>query len=397
MLLELREARFDDPAALFQLDLDGGLFQFRFHGLNGSVVRPYFYLPALGIAGALRPHRTVAMMAAKALHGLPTFGGLAFVIELPTLRTGDEVGQRMNTKVLCGVGIIFGGFTFWWRGQNFKSLVAGGLQIGTATIAGVGDGYGCCAERRAQVFFGLLNHGHELTVVVLLPGRLAGHNDLFLFVSNDLSVIGVTIGVAHFHAAGFRFDWMIMMAAIGLELGQPPLNLFAQRLTLRQAFGQPITRGGGRRILCHDFEFNVRQRGIQLGQEFLHVFLAPAIGAAAGGLDFGAIQSLQGKANGAGVEGQLHGLFKNGAQGFLVVAPETPEAVMVRRNEAAEPEQRQMVTAGGFEFAGGPDAMEIAVEPDLQEQAWMLGRTAFNGDGQSKTQRGQIELIYKFA
>jgi hypothetical protein len=57
----------------------------------------------------------------------------------------------------------------------------------------------------------------------------------------------------------------------------------------------------------------------------------------------------------------LHGLLEDRAQGIFVVAPETPEAVVIGSDEAAQPEQRQMIATGRFEFAGGADAMEIAL------------------------------------
>ena len=50
-----------------------------------------------------------------------------------------------------------------------------------------------------------------------------------------------------------------------------------------------------------------------------------------------------------------------------------------------------------FQFAGGADAVEIAVEPDFQEQARMIGRPAIDGHRHGKAEGGQIELLDKFA
>ncbi len=102
-------------------------------------VRPDFYLPAFGIAGALGSHRTVSMMATIALNGLSGFGGLAFVIQWPALRTGDGVGRRVIMKMLRRVGIVVGRLAFRRRGQHVHLLLGRRLQIGPAAIAGVGE------------------------------------------------------------------------------------------------------------------------------------------------------------------------------------------------------------------------------------------------------------------
>jgi len=90
-------------------------------------------------------------------------------------------------------------------------------------------------------------------------------------------------------------------------------------------------------------------------------------------------------------------LPENLTQGFLVLAPEPPEAVGVGADQAGPPQQRQVLTAGGFQFTGGTKAMEVAVEPDLQEQARGLGRTALASGRPSQAQGGPIQLIDKLA
>jgi len=120
-----------------------------------------------------------------------------------------------------------------------------------------------------------------------------------------------------------------MVAMIGLQLCQTLFDLLAQSLALGQTLRQAVAGCFRWRIFFHDFQFDVIQGGIELGKEFFHVFLAPAFGPAASGLDFGAIQSLQSKTDRAGVHRQLHGLFKNGTQSLFVIPPETPQAVVV--------------------------------------------------------------------
>jgi hypothetical protein len=88
-------------------------------------------------------------------------------------------------------------------------------------------------------------------------------------------------------------------------------------------------------------------------------------------------------------------LFENFPQSLLVIAPETPQAVVVGLDQARQPEQRKMFPAGRFELARGADAMEVAVEPDLQEQARRVGGTAFHSGGHEETQGRQIQLLDK--
>ena len=79
---------------------------------------------------------------------------------------------------------------------------------------------------------------------------------------------------------------------------------------------------------------------------------------------------LQSRTNGAGAHRQLDGLFEDRAEGFLVVAPEAPEAVVVGLKQAGHPaEQGEVLAAGDFEFAGGTKVMEVAGEPYLEQQA----------------------------
>ena len=73
-----------------------------------------------------------------------------------------------------------------------------------------------------------------------------------------------------------------------------------------------------------------------MGQEFFHVFLAPAGLAAGGDFDLGAVQGLQGQTNGPGAHGQLDGLFEDAAEGLLIVTPEAPEAVVTGLQQGGE-------------------------------------------------------------
>lgn len=66
---------------------------------------------------------------------------------------------------------------------------------------------------------------------------------------------------------------------------------------------------------------------------------------------------------------------------------------MIGADQAREPEQAQLILTGGFEFAGGANPMEVPVEPDLQQQAGRVGRTAFGGGRHRETEGGQLELI----
>src|SRR6185369_11929784 len=136
-------------------------------------------------------------------------------------------GLGVVTKMLGGVRVILG-FALGRRDQYGKAFVAGCLQIGARTVSGVRDGQGFRCVGRAEIGLGLFNQGYDLTVVVLLPRGFTGHNDLLLFVGHGLGVIGVTVGVAHFHSARFRFNGMIMITAVGLELRQPLFDFLMQ-------------------------------------------------------------------------------------------------------------------------------------------------------------------------
>jgi hypothetical protein len=79
-----------------------------------------------------------------------------------------------------------GGFAAKGRGWNFRAFGTGSLQAGATAAAGAGKGHRLRGGG-AGVFFGLLNHRHELAMVVFLPRGLAGDEDLFLFFSPALS------------------------------------------------------------------------------------------------------------------------------------------------------------------------------------------------------------------
>jgi hypothetical protein len=118
---------------------------------------------------------------------------------------------------------------------------------------------------------------------------------------------------------------------------------------------------------------------------------------AGGGLDFGAVERLQRQAHAAGAQGQLHGLFEEGAPGFFVSVPEAPERIVIGLEQAAQPGQRQDFGTGGFEFAAGADAEVVAVEPDFEQQTGRIGRAAVIAGGHGEVERGQIELIDELA
>src|SRR5208282_3828057 len=56
-----------------------------------------------------------------------------------------------------------------------------------------------------------------------------------------------------------------------------------------------------------------------------------------------------------------------------------------------------MFAAGGLQFAGRTNPVVVAVKPDFQEQARMVGWAAFHGGGHGEPQRGQIQLVHKLA
>src|ERR1017187_8709627 len=101
-------------------------------------MRPYFHLPAFGIARALRAHRAIAMMTTKAFHALPPFGGVAFVIQVLALRTGDGVGGGIVMKVLRAVGIIVGGFPLGGGPGPALSFWGGAREGGAPAVPRVG-------------------------------------------------------------------------------------------------------------------------------------------------------------------------------------------------------------------------------------------------------------------
>ncbi len=78
---------------------------------------------------------------------------------------------------------------------------------------------------------------------------------------------------------------------------------------------------------------------------------------------------------------------------LIVVAPEAAEAVVIGSDEAAQLEQPQMIATGGFEFAGGADAMEIAREPDLEQQTRLERRTALGSGRHGEVEGRQVHLL----
>ncbi len=391
---DLSKAPFNNFPPETQLGLGLRRFEPLAHGLHDRRMRLEINLPAFGIVRALIPHRAVAVVAAIAFHPHTALGAVAFVIQYPVLGTGDALVLRVVVKVLCGVRVVMRRFAFPWLRQHVHLFLGSGLQVGSAPIAIIGHGQRI-RRSRAEVLTRLFHHGRELTHVTFLTGRLAGKDYALFSVSDGLSVVGVPVGVADFHAAGFRFDPMVVFASIGLQLGQALLDFLAQHLALSQSCGQTIARLIRVGILSDNFQFDVVQSGIQLGQEFFHMLLAPALGSAARGLDFRAIQGLEGQSHTTCLQGQLHTLFENLAQGFLMVAPKTPQTVVVGLNQARQPQQREVLAAGCFQFAGRANPMEISVEPDFQKQTKGVGRTAFNGCRNHETQGGQIQLLHK--
>src|SRR5208283_6111012 len=102
VLFNLPKARFDDPGALFPEGSPVRVLQSPPHRLNFLPVRPDFDLPSFGITRALRAHRTVPTVTTMAFNPLPAFGGVAFIIQDPALRTSDGAGSRIVMKVLRG-------------------------------------------------------------------------------------------------------------------------------------------------------------------------------------------------------------------------------------------------------------------------------------------------------
>jgi len=76
---------------------------------------------------------------------------------------------------------------------------------------------------------------------------------------------------------------------------------------------------------------------------------------------------------------------------------EPPEAIVIGADQAGQPQQRQVLATGGFQFARGTETVKIAIEPDFQEQTRRGGRTAFAGRRHDKAQGGQIQLDDKLA
>ena len=101
MLFDLPKAGFDDPGALFPEGAPVRVLQPPPHRLDFLPVRSDFNLPAFGVAGAEGAHGTVAPVAAKTFDARTLLAGVAFVIEVVTLGTGDGVGGPIVVEVLA--------------------------------------------------------------------------------------------------------------------------------------------------------------------------------------------------------------------------------------------------------------------------------------------------------
>ena len=396
MLFDLRKAPLDQARPSVVERAGAGRIQPRAQGLHHRRVGPHFDPPPLGVARAGGPHRAVGAAAAVAFDPLALFQRVAFVLQWFSARTGHGAGGRVVVEVLGGVRIVARGFAVQGRHQHGAAPIRCRLQVGPGPVAAVGQGGGL-GGGHADVGARLLDHRHELAGVGFLAGGVAGDEDVFFRIDHRLGVVGEAVGITDFHDAGFRFNRVMVAPPVGRQLGQTLFDFLTQGLAFGQTRRQARAGRGHVRVFCNDFEFGLVQGGVESGQEFFHALLAPAGAVAGGGLNLGAVQGLQGQAHGAGAHGQLDGLFEDGAEGLFVVAPEAPERVVVGGQEAAQPDQREDFAAGGFEPARGANAEKVAVEPDFEQEAGGVGRTALGGGGDDEVEGGQVELLDEFA
>ena len=168
----------------------------------------------------------------------------------------------------------------------------------------------CCliwAKHGSMISCRWLRHA---AAVVFVARDFAGHDHSGLGIGHGRGVVGIAVGAAvDFHAAGFRFDRVVVVAA-----------------------------------------------GI----------LGPARACRTSWTD----------------------CLKTARRAFLLSRQKRQRLWWSGGDETGQPDQGEMFAAGRFELAGGPDAMEVTVQPDFQEQARGVGGRPSAAEGMAKPRAG---------
>ena len=92
-----------------------------------------------------------------------------------------EVGFLVDA---VAAGLAIGG-----GDEGFGVVLATGGELGSAVVAGVGEGFERGVGRKSEVLLRLLGHGMKLAEVVAILGDFAGGDEVVLAVNRSLDVV----------------------------------------------------------------------------------------------------------------------------------------------------------------------------------------------------------------
>jgi len=223
---------------------------------------------------------------------------------------------------------------------------------------------------------GLLCHGTKLAVVGFLAVGVAGNNHAFLFIRHGLGVVRRRSGwCRRLSSAGLRFDRVVVVATISFQLCQP--CLISSRRAWRSASRRADVAGLIQVRVSSTIVSSILSRAVSSWPAVFHILLRPAFGAAASRLNLGAVQGLAGPDRRPGVQGQPARVFclKMWRRAFLL-SRQKRQSDCDRAGSGRSARAARDVRGRRSPVCGSNDPVVVAVKPDFQEQARMVGRTA---------------------
>ena len=87
------------------------------------------------------------------------------------------------------IDLDFASFTIGCGHIDFTVVLLAVRELGSAMIAGIGEGFDWASGLKAKVLFGFLDHGVELTEIVTVLGHLTSGDEVMLVIDCGLHVI----------------------------------------------------------------------------------------------------------------------------------------------------------------------------------------------------------------
>ena len=366
--------------------------------LHRLMVWTDLYAPALAVAAAFEASRTLTKHLASILSDYvptPRFLTLAHKAKLLSQRTHTDVLLRLVAELTRGKLRVLSGSLVLVLGLTHQDLVALGLRLAQRlprVVPTVGDRG---LRYRAELLVDLLEHRYQLMIVRARTHQILSHDQAVSGVHDRLAVVAELRSALALHHLRLRLLGLQMLPVLLLEPVERVSDRLAQDLTIPKVIRQSARCWI---VLAFCRLYILLQRldlALHAPQQTLETLTMKALTARRLHRHLRPVHRVQHRIDQARVPRHLHHLSKHSTHRLAVVAPKTPQRIVIRYPLAREPDQRHVLSARALQSPSTAYAMHVAIQPHLQQQIPSVLRSTLDARWAGEAQRFQIHGVDK--